>query len=58
MASLELVVRSIGFGSEVFWAGFRHLRVLGVKIDMFFGMKDAPEEPQRIIFIQCLQMGS
>ena len=35
MASLELVVHIIGFGSEVCWAGFRHLRVLEVKIDMF-----------------------
>jgi len=58
MASLELVAHIIGFRSEVCWAGFRHLRVLEVKIDMLFGMKDAPEEPQRIIFIECLQMGS
>jgi len=58
MASLELVVHIIGFGSEVCWAGFRHLRVLEVKIDMLFGMKDAPKEPQRIIFIECLQMDS
>jgi len=53
---VELMVHIIGFANDIYWAVFRHLRVLEVNIDTFFGMKDAPEGPQRAIFIEDLQM--
>jgi len=52
MASTDLIGYIIGFANDTNWAGFRHLRVLEVKIDMFLGMKDATES----YFIIDLQM--
>ena len=52
MAGAELLGHMIDFANDTNWAGFRHLRVLEVKIDMFLGMKDATES----YFIIDLQM--
>jgi len=41
MASTDLIGYIIGFANDTNWAGFRHLRVLEVKTDMFLGMKEA-----------------